>query len=171
MGRKPKLWVRVPPIPQSRMKVVDSKKRILYHITTKDWPDRIRLSPRIEGEFRDEREPLVARICVSETISGCMVAVYPCLDLSRSVKIYRTFGRVRGYIPQNVCDSKITKEKWLLSSVDMVKVGIINKRVVPKDLEDLVVGHRDKEYLADQLDYYKMLLRLERNGKLVIMSR
>ena len=147
---------------------VDSDKRILYHITTKDCGEKVRLIPRTEGEFRSVDEPNIPRICVSENVSGCMVAVYPCIDHHLPVRVYRTDRRMKAHIPELVVDSGITREKWILKSVQMVLFGTINQSVVPDEFSSMILDLRDPRTSITQKKYYRMFRDLEEAGELII---
>lgn len=102
------------------------KPKFYYHLTQKEWPERITLSPREDGDHRAEHEPVISRTCVAPTIEGCLVALGSCLSTYRTINIYRTVTKVQARTPYRVDDSFITKEKWIVKPIRFMKIGIIN---------------------------------------------
>lgn len=147
----------------SRIKV-DKMKRHLFHITECDWGDIVTLRPKANGEYRDPNEPEIPRICLSDNISGCIVAVYPCLS-STNVRVYRTVRRIKAHIPYDVYDQHITKEKWSLRNIQMMLVGMIDTSVLPLELEHISPGSEDG--LTLQKSVYRQIRKLELDGKLI----
>jgi len=130
-------------------------KKYYYHITTKNWPDDITLKPRKYGANRADEEPKISRICVAPTIEGCLIALGSCLPLSSNIYIYRTIRKVKAITPNDVIDSKITGEMWLLRPIKFKYVGVIKKKTLPEQLCWLDVGR--KEALNLQKKYKKIL--------------
>src|SRR5688572_20728969 len=79
-----------------------------YHITSEDWGYETTLSPRyvVNGQH------FPARICVSPTIVGCLVAA-PDKTLSGIVKVYET-STALAIACSDEWDAWCTKEHWLL---------------------------------------------------------
>ena len=101
----------------------------LFHITKKrSWGEKKVLAPKIKGINRGCGEPEISRTCVASTITGCFLAIpyYP----GESFYVYRTYHKVRGYYPYDVCDSRMTREKWLLSPTTFIKVGYISRELL-----------------------------------------
>lgn len=108
-----------------------------YHITSRDWGDKVILSPREFGNLRDPFEPYTSRICVSDSILGCFSAV----DLSYFMircNIYRTKNKVVAKNPYRVCDSRITGEKWLVKDTEFVFVGSLSKEITSEINEEVI---------------------------------
>ena len=101
----------------------------LFHITKKkSWGESRKLFPKVKGINRGHGEPEVSRTCVAPDITRCFLAIpyYP----RESFYIYRTYHKVRGYYPYDVCDSIITREKWLTCPTTFIKVGYVSKELL-----------------------------------------
>jgi len=93
------------------------EKQFYYHITDKDFGEVILLKPRHTNDDTPHRPPYneapdVARICVSPTIAHCLAALP--LYILKDYKVYRTKRKIQAYFPIDVCDSRFTREKWIL---------------------------------------------------------
>lgn len=86
----------------------DSKKRYVYHLTSKDLGDIVFLKPSF-GEQRCEDEPQGKRICVSTHPWKCFVAIPD----SENYNLYRSVKPLITYFPHDIGDSKVTGERWL----------------------------------------------------------
>ncbi len=102
------------------------EKKYLYHVTEKEWPKEITLSPK-HVLLADEDEPKIKRICVSEELSGCFSSIN---FYDSHSNVYRTKRPVTHYQPFGVSDAKITKEKWLLRKTAFVKVLNVNRNTM-----------------------------------------
>lgn len=138
--------------------------RFYYHVTEKcGWKDRVRLFPRENSHpgvhCRCPEEPDIARICVSPSVEQCMVSV-DVVDEQR-VYVYRTARRLLASHPFNVCDSRLTGERWLLKPTVFVKVGYFNGEVLwrirPED--DFNPGSTDLDDLQKQRQYLAFVRR------------
>jgi len=131
-------------------------REYFYHITQKKWPQKITLYPKIQGQHRSILEPKISRICVSSTIEGCLIALGSCLWQNKSIFVYRTSVKVKAYNAVDVCDSKITKEKWLKTPIKFVKIGTVNK-LLPREIFYLPAGTGLEFDLKAQLNWYNIL--------------
>lgn len=132
------------------------EKQYYFHITQECWPEKLVLTPRSEGHYRDPNEPFTARTCVAPTVEGCIIALGRCLDWKRNhVIIYRTLSKVNAVSPRYVVDCNITGEKWLLKPVTFCYYGIIDSEFLPKGIDNLTVGSRNT--LVKQSKYLKAL--------------
>lgn len=132
-----------------------TKKRVWYHITTRNLGKEICLHPFIPDSCY---EPLIPRICVAPTVGHCLGA------LRHSVLSYRyvyfTIGKAfypknqyepvdkskypfnnscrrKGkYLIYEVCDAKITEEKWLLKPTVFHRLTILSLDFLKRANED-----------------------------------
>ena len=117
-----------------------SLPNFLFHVTTKkSWGKQVQLTPRKTGKNRAIGEPEIKRICVAPTISRCFIAIP--YEETETYYIYRTLRKVQGYYPYDVFDSRITREKWLISPISFIKIG-----VVPNHLLKLFPEESNLEY-------------------------
>lgn len=98
---------------------------VYYHVSTEGGEeDKIVWTPRVPLDSAWS-EPEIPRICVSPTISQCLLAInFKAYDFDH-FNIYKTNAKV--YFPIGVTDSEITKEMWLLSSSEFIKCGELSK--------------------------------------------
>ena len=75
---------------------------------------------------------------------------------------------MKAHIPELVVDSGITREKWILKSVQMVLFGTINQSVVPDEFSSMILDLRDPRTSITQKKYYRMFRDLEEAGELII---
>ena len=130
--------------------------RYYYHITTKDWGDSIVLKPigNSESFSRPFDEPKIRRTCVAPTVCHCIVAI----GMDDCVyNVYRTKEKVLAYFPYGVIDSCVTREKWIISKCEFIKVGEISadKAFAHYYLSDI----KKQRKLLNKLlkdNYYKM---------------
>jgi hypothetical protein len=99
----------------------DYRSKIYFHCSHDLDLDSI-LEPRGYGINRAGDEPLVFRICVSPRISQCLSAVS--FSSGRSIGVYAC--KTKAWTSFNVCDSKITGEKWILDETEFEKVLTID---------------------------------------------
>lgn len=91
--------------------------RHYYHVTRKDFGQRWKPEKLYsQTENRPTEEPLVARICVCSTVSGCLSAI----GQLGKMFVYRTLRKCRPIFAQQVCDAKITGERWILKPVTFI---------------------------------------------------
>ena len=108
------------------------KSQYFYHITEKKWPRRKLLKPlaneQINSDNRPEEEPDIARICVSKYIYGCLSAIP--FTYCGSLYIYRTEEKVKAAYVWEVCDSKITNERWIVKPTWFIKCCTITRSIL-----------------------------------------
>lgn len=114
-----------------------------YNISAKDLGKTALFTPRVPDLIPELEENKTPRICVSESVAGCLIAV-PYKNNKYSDRYGSTFGRMHVYgirkdaiDPKNVItnkkivdknyvfDAHITEEAWITAPVTMVKLGII----------------------------------------------
>ncbi len=83
-----------------------TKPRFWYHISEKNLGYKAYFEPR---EIECLGEPSRPRICVSPTVAHCLSAI--CAH--DKVYVYRTYRKMSARYPYGICDSYITKERWL----------------------------------------------------------
>jgi hypothetical protein len=142
------------------MKPRRCKSMVLFHITTApNWGPVKLLKPRSRGPFRGEDEPRIARTCFAPSPGHCLSAILGSLDTYRPIHIYSTFGPVESYYTYDVCDSHITREKWILEPVQVRRVG----RIERQHLDDFMALHCKLvpwDYLSsDGSKYQKIALK------------
>lgn len=87
--------------------------RFFYHITDQPWDDIVTLHPRVDGYYRGEDEPEVARICVAPSLFHCVLAIPYNRHKKEPYKLYVTAEKVRPYKPYGIYDARKTHEKWI----------------------------------------------------------
>jgi len=92
----------------------------LYHVSYRYLGERVRLEPRLSIEARIGREPGPPRICVSDSIEGCLWAITKS-KLQKLMYVYQAlrprdidFDSPR----QHVEDWEVTQEVWILQPTD-----------------------------------------------------
>jgi hypothetical protein len=138
-----------------------------YHITNKLWPKKIKLHPRVRGKNRSPLEPNIKRICVSDTISGCLASIGPCYNFHDQLYVYRTYRKIIANEPFDIYDSDITNEKWLLKSTSFIYKGCINWKNIPKEIENYNLDENEIDK-KKQLKFYNKCLKLEKQNKLIL---
>jgi hypothetical protein len=106
-------------------------KRYWYHVSSTLKKKKELLKPRdnTEGFNRPEHEPNIKRICVSPTLEQCLTAIpYSKRD---TVFIYRTNAKVIAKASQEVFDSPITQEGWILKPTWFIKMGVLDFEIIP----------------------------------------
>ena len=99
----------------------------VYFVTQKNMKDRITLKPRIP-ETALGHEGLVARICVSSSILGCMSAIGDNLHLGCKTYIYTCDVDPSELVQpdrKDVYDVDMTGELWLLTEKEFILHRII----------------------------------------------
>lgn len=124
-------------------KIIKSKVSIYYyHVTPKNLGSSYIFVPRKIVDA-DEREPDIKRVCVAPSISCCFSAIYP--NGYSEYFVYRTKNKVRASCTYNVYDVSVTKEKWLLSPTEFIRIAKI------RDVSDYPCSSRgDEDYLKTQ---------------------
>jgi hypothetical protein len=135
-------------------------KEYYYHISVENWRKEKRLTPRIFGINRSDNEPDIARICVSPTIEGCLVALGACLSYEPNIYVYRTKNKVLGKRSYQVVDSHITGERWITRPVKFIKYGKIDISKLPESLFKLHTGNISDTY--QQRKMFDILIRLNK---------
>ncbi len=93
----------------------------LFHVTNENWGNEIILSPRVSKRFKWLGEPETPRICVAETPEQAWFAAG---SDSFPTKIYECNSQ--NSIPaENVEDSPVTGERWLLTDTKFKLIGEI----------------------------------------------
>jgi len=114
-----------------------------FHVTEKDWGDKITLYPRQNGDFRPANEPKTPRICVAPTIAQCLLALGGAIDVP-TLNVYYTHSKT--HPTRRVHDAYITEERWILKPAifyfyTKISIGEGFQRFVDKCL--MSVGSRD----------------------------
>lgn len=104
-------------------------KRHYYHITDQEWKDEITLHPKSDGEHRPPNEPDTPRTCVGPTPWHCLIATGQLHDCD-TLYIYCTKYPIEAQKPEEVMDSHITKEMWILKSTQFVQISSISADLV-----------------------------------------
>lgn len=119
-----------------------TNKKYFYHLTSKRWHHTKLLKPltieQIESRGDSNRspdEPDVARICVSDTIYGCLSALP--FSTYKPLYVYRTNEKIKAVYPWEVCDSKITKERWITKPTQFIRCCTLSKKLL-QELIDAV---------------------------------
>lgn len=87
---------------------------MLYHLSDVFLGDIIKLSPRIPRDPMPGEDRSIPRICVSESIEGCLLALKNCYYNAGVWFVYQTKQSKKKYFsPINVPDAEQTGEKWL----------------------------------------------------------
>lgn len=102
------------------------KKRYWYHVSTTLKKPLEFLKPRSndEGFNRSEGEPDIKRICVSPTLSQCLIAIP--YRKQNILYIYRTEKQVIAKKSSGVFDSPVTMEGWLTKPTWFVRMGTLD---------------------------------------------
>jgi hypothetical protein len=97
-----------------------------YHVSTRDYQEEQSVwSPWVPLDS-GINELEIPRICVSPTISQCLLAInYKAFYYDRLI-IYKTNAKV--YYPVGVNDQKITEEMWILSPIKFIYCGEISMK-------------------------------------------
>jgi hypothetical protein len=138
-------------------------KRYYYHVTQKNWAREVTLSPKEIGNNRPEREPKVARICVSPTPAHCFVALgQGAFFFGLYCSVYRTKYKVNAEFPHGVADSHITKEMWLKTPTEFKRVKVFSRKEfnLLYQLLPNCVGTKNRYCVAAQKERLKTLLRI-----------
>lgn len=135
-----------------------------YHISPVDFGATVEFSPR-NPTHQGFGEPSLPRICVSDTVEGCLVAIGNVLGYNRIwvVYVYRTAELVEVVRPgRGVSDAEVTGEMWILETTLFERVGKVDLRTLPQDLvNDLFALQAGS---ADAIDAQKRVRnRLERH--------
>jgi hypothetical protein len=118
-----------------------------YHVSPIDFGAMVEFSPRppINQSWAEPNSP---RICVSDTVEGCLVAIGNVLgdDEVWVVYVYRTAEPVEVTKPINVVDAEVTGEMWIDKNTTFERVRKIDLRMLPQylvnDLFVLRTGHK-----------------------------
>jgi hypothetical protein len=134
----------------SKHKSLFNRKRYWYHLSNTLKDDNVHLSPwgNDKGFNRDPREPNVERICVAPSIAHCLTAI-PYL-LGETFNVYKTKERVKANAPYDVYDANITKEGWLQTKTEFVKIGVLDFKIIEMD--------RDIEHVIPESASHNILM-------------
>lgn len=112
-----------------------STKRHWYHLSSTLKRLKVKLIPwdSVSGLNRTLSEPDGDRICVAPTIEQCIVAIP--YTYHSIFSIYRTESMVNATNPDDVFDSGITHEGWILEPTTFIKIGTINFENVETQLK------------------------------------
>lgn len=126
-------------------------KQFYYHLTTSNLGKVKILTPLHSDDkkvqHRADTEPETPRICVAPTIGGCLLAIYTCLSaINPKINIYRTYNKVKAENPNNVKDSTITGEKWLIKPTKFILIGSIKTAsfvyITEKEKENIIPNYK-----------------------------
>lgn len=117
-----------------------------YHISHRLILDTI--YPKVPLSSRVDGEPLMPRICVSPTISQCLLAVnwYP--DNNVNVYVYSTDAKTVQAL--GVRDVKWTGERWILNPVNLTL--IYNSKEYFSEL-----NNRWREFVKTRKEYHSLV--------------
>lgn len=127
-----------------------SKKRYWFHVSSLNKGNEVIFLPRIPQTISTDcngkpiEDSTTKRICVSDSISGCLVAI---VDYRKFV--YRTKNRIMAKAAKRVPDKKITGEHWLTSPTEFKLFKKLTNRIINK-LKDGPCGNPDPESLKEQ---------------------
>lgn len=110
----------------------------LYHVSAKDWGERVVFAPRVPSTGGPRECKVRARICVATTLRGCLLAINGTTDLigytwpywrragRKPLVVYRFRGA--SYVPTaaEVPDVALTGERWLLQESTGERIGYID---------------------------------------------
>ncbi len=97
---------------------------LLFHLSIDD--KLIKLTPRVPYRIWNEHEDnYVERICFSDSINGCLSALYA--DEGQTYNIYVPTSKIKVYHPndKDVVDQEFTHEVWAIDETNVIKVGKI----------------------------------------------
>ncbi len=99
-------------------------KQFWYHCSNEFHGDRWALKPRTPSPLHMPiSEPLTPRLCVCPVVVNCFAAL---MFDDAPVHVYRTATPRNGVKPVNVWDSVITRERWIVDRVEMIRIETID---------------------------------------------
>ena len=123
-----------------------------YHITGKNLGDSVELKPNIPSVFEDAEDYSIPRICVSDSILGCLLAT----GFTNKVEVYciRKSDVDRKSLMTNdeiikkklVWDAVSTREAWILKPTIFNRIGkveILDEKVLI-ELKPLTISRKMK---------------------------
>lgn len=135
---------------------IDRVPRYYYHISQEKFGN-LTLVPRNYGRHRAPGEPDIARICVSTSLSGCIVA----MPLYRQTTYaYKTVHKEVAMKPYQICDMEVTGEMWLVNKTEFELIYIFTGEIVHQiyAIEPSMVGCT--EYIEVQMDAKERIKKL-----------
>lgn len=109
---------------------------IKYYFASKKNFDQKVLEPRIPECKYDSEDAEIKRICVSQSINGCLTAIGSRFDLGDEVYIHQCeSNNVIQPTPEQVVDVQLTGEQWILEPIKMelcfkiIILGTINSSI------------------------------------------
>lgn len=129
-----------------------TKPRFWYHVSQKNIGYKAYFEPR---EIYVAGESIRPRICVAPTVAHCLAAV----SHKKDVYIYRTYRKVAARYPYSVCDSYITKERWLLDPTCFIlqakmnygEIGLIESNSLRGSEAELAEQEKDYDFICRRL--------------------
>ena len=115
--------------------------RFYFCTTSNKFGESMILTPRIPESLEIDREDnKTKRICVSNSIIGCLSAIGQNLYIDQEVKVYYCDIYDMKYIHQptveEVADVEYTGEYWLLSET---KFNLLKKVKITKRIQDMFI--------------------------------
>jgi len=95
---------------------------IYYHLTPDDYGPVVEFYPR-KPRSACTGEPEDARICVSPSLAGCVVAGSFSLTSNAVLHVYATRAKAEPVDIKDVFDADVTEEHWIMDPAVFVKVG------------------------------------------------
>jgi hypothetical protein len=99
-----------------------TRGQVYYHLTPDDYGPVVEFYPRRPISAGDD-EPDDARICVSPSLAGCMVA--GAFSVTNNLVLYAYATKAEAHLVDvsDVFDADVTEEHWILDPAVFVKVG------------------------------------------------
>lgn len=114
------------------------KRQHWFHCSRWDHGETFVARKRVPHTTAEKESP-VPRLCVAPTVAACFSSM---LFIGGPVSVYRTSKPCRGVMPRGVWDQVVTRERWLIPPVEMIRVRIIDAATVAKAQQDIVTFHR-----------------------------
>lgn len=124
-----------------------------YHMTNEYFGREVVFEPK-KPVLRPKGEPILPRVCVSDTIGGCLVALgltiftyrdsYQDPDQEMPLEAnelyaYRT-DVIKAAVPYHVVDYEATGEHWVLQKTTFKLAKTIDVNDIPEDILDAIDG-------------------------------
>lgn len=107
------------------------------HCSQRDHGERW-TAERIAPIRWSSKEPPVPRLCVAPTVATCFAAA---VFLRGPVHVYRTAKPRRAVAPRGVWDECITRERWLIPPVEMIRIQTIDAETARLAQDEIVAYH------------------------------
>jgi len=140
-----------------------------YHVSPADFGATVEFSPRPPINV-GYTEPPWPRICVSDTIEGCLVAIGNVLGMLQAydLYVYRTAELVEVTRPVKVVDAEVTGEMWIDKNTTFERVRKIDLHMLPRDLvNDLFALQSGREEALDSQKRVRNRLERHLGGKTI----